>query len=379
MNNPPKISVILPCQNEEEALAGCIKEIQKVFVQENIDGEIIVSDSSSDQSPEIAVSLGAKLIRHGQDGYGNACLEGLRAAEGDIIIIADADGSYDFNFIPDFIKSFTDSCDLVIGNRFAGKMGKKVMPFFNHYLGNPFLSLVLRLFFRAKVKDAHCGMRAISREAFNKLDLKTGGMEFASEMIIKAVKKKMKIGEIPINYRSRQGRSKLRPLNDGWRHLRLMLLYSPTILFLIPGAILFLLGIIMTWLLYFGALSIWGLKFYYHPMFASSLLIIIGYQLIFFSLFAKKYAQTHLGERSLFLEKFSRFFNLEKLVLAGVAMFLAGLIIYVIILTKWIGSGFGNLAEIKNSIVALVLIVLGIQTITSSFMIGILDIRNTRH
>ena len=288
--------------------------------------------------------------------------------------MADSDGSYDFTEIPNFIKELNAGYELVIGNRFKGKIEKGAMPFSHQHIGNPILSAVLRLFFKTKVHDSHCGMRAITKSTLEKLNLRTTGMEFASEMIIKAAKSRLKIKELPINYYKRKGFSKLKSFSDGWRHLRFMLLYSPLFLFFIPGIILFLLGLISMFLLYFDSLIIFGIQFQYHPMFLSSLLVIIGYQLIIFALFAKTYAITHLDNKPIF-NKIYKYITIEKASIFGLLLSLFGLVIYLTIFIKWLSTGFGALQEAKNSIVALTLIILGIQTIFSSFMLSILGIK----
>jgi hypothetical protein len=249
------------------------------------------------------------------------------------------------------------------------------MPFSHKYIGNPILSSILRLFFNAKIHDTHCGMRAISKEALSKLNLQTTGMEFASEMIIQAIKNKLKIKQIPINYYKRKGKSKLKPFIDGWRHLRFMLLYSPMFLFFIPGIFLFILGIISGILFYFGKFSFFGIKFFYHPLFLSSLALIIGYQLIIFSAFAKTYAITALNENSKIMNKLYKYLTIKNASLSGLFAMFIGIIIYISIFFKWINSNFGSLNEVKNSILASTLIILGAQTIFSSFMLSILGIK----
>lgn len=370
-----KYSFVLPCRNEENAIAYCIERIKNSMESLDInDYEIIVSDSSTDNSPVIARKLGAKVIKHDKEGYGRAYLEGFKAAKGKYIICGDADGSYDFAEITRFVNYLEEGYDFVIGNRFEGKIEKKAMSWSHRYIGNPILSGALRLFFKAKVHDAHCGMRAITKESLEKLNLRTTGMEFASEMIIKAVRNNLRIKEVPIDYYKRKGKSKLRSFADGWRHLRFMLLYSPLFLFFIPGLIFFLIGIIsMAWV-YFGPPEILGIKIYYHPMFLSALFIIMGYQLIIFALFAKTYAITHLGDKSA-LDTIYGHLTIEKASIFGILIALAGGIIYLTIFLKWLSTGFGALHEEKNSIVALTLIILGIQTIFSSFMLSILGIK----
>ncbi|MBR9704727.1 glycosyltransferase family 2 protein [Candidatus Pacearchaeota archaeon] len=372
MTNNPEISIVLPCRNEEKALPNCLKKIKKVIIENNLNAEIIVSDSSTDNSPKIAKNHNVRLIKHDKIGYGIAYQEGFKEAYGKYIFMADADCTYDFNEIPNFIKYLKEGHDFVIGNRFAYKFEKNIMPWSHKYIGNPILSSILRLFFGTKIKDSHCGMRAISKKALESLDLKTKGMEFASEMVIKAHKKHLKIKELPIKYYPREGESKLSSFKDGWRHLKYMLLYSPLFLFFIPGLILFIIGIESMLWFYLGNPKILGIQLFFHPMFISSLFIIIGYQLIIFTAFSKIYALTHLGEENKLLDKLFKYFTIERVSLIGILILLIGIIIYTYILIKWISSGFGSLNEIKNSILALTLITIGVQSIFSSFMLSII-------
>jgi len=353
-NNTPEISIILPCQNEEKALGFCLSQISKTVKENYIDTEIIVSDSSTDGSPEIARKAGVILVKHDKSGYGTAYLEALKVAKGKYIFMADADGTYDFSELPRFLKYLREGYDFVIGDRFSGKMEKGAMPF-THKLGNPLLSGTLRLFFGTFINDSHCGMRAISKKSFADLNLQTTGMEFASEMIIKALRKNLKIKELPINYYRRKGKSKLKPVADSYRHMRFMLLYSPLFLFFIPGFLMFLPGAFLIFWFYFKNL--------YNLMFFPSLLTIAGYQLIIFSAFAKTYSITHLKESSAFMDKVYKYLSIERASILGLIIILAGL-----------GASFG-FAGIRNSIVALTLATLGVQTIFSSFMLSILSIK----
>jgi len=364
-----EISVILPCKDEEKTIGLCIKKIKIALVGK--DYEIIVSDSSKDRSAEIARSLGAKVIKHNLEGYGNAYLEGFKHAKGKIIILGDAGNTYDFLEIPILLK-YINNYDLVLGNRKFIQRGS--MPWLNRYIGNPLLSFLLRLFFNAKIKDAHTGFRAIRKEKLQKLNLTTTGMEFASEMIIKAIKNKLKIKEVPVHYYKRKGVSKLRSFRDGWKHLRFMLLYSPLFLFLIPGLVMFFFGILSMILLYFDLVIIRNFRFYYHPMFVSSLLIVLGFQLVTFGLFAKTYAVTHLGEKNITINLIDKIFTIEKSIIIGSLIFISGFIIGLHLLFKWITSGFGEFQEIKISIITLTLLFLGLQVIFSSFMLSILGI-----
>lgn len=372
----PELSIILPCRNEEASLEQSILQIKKVINQYKIPAEIIVSDSSTDSSPIIAKKNKIVLVKHDKEGYGLALIEGIKQAKGEYLFIADPDSSYDFNEIPKFYKALQEGADIVIGDRFRGKMEKKAMPFLHKYIGNPVLSLLARIFFNIKIRDSQCGMRAFTKKAYQELQLQTTGMEFASEMLMKASKKNLKIKEIPISYHPRAGHSKLRTFSDGWRHLRFMLIYSPFFLFFLPGLALFLLGSITFILLYFNLLTLWTIKLYYHPLFISSGLIIAGYQIIIFALFAKSYAHTHFQEPSKTISKISRIFSLEKIILIGILIFLSGIIIYLLITIQWIRSGFGELQAVKQAILALTLCIIGIQTCFSAFMLSILSIKN---
>lgn len=374
-NKSIDISIILPCRNEEQALAGCLIQIKSTIRKYKLHAEIIVSDSSSDNSPVIARKFGVKLIKHDKEGYGRAYLEGFREAQGKYFFMADPDGSYDFEEIPRFINKLQQGADFVIGNRFAGQMDKESMPWLHRHFGNPILSFILRVFFGSKIRDAHCGMRAIKKSSLQILNLHTTGMEFASEMVIKATKKNLRTDQLPINYHKRQGQSKLRMITDGWRHLRFMLLYSPLFLFFIPGSFLFITGLLGLTLSYFNLLYISTWHFQYHPMFFASALLITGYQLIFFAVFAKTYAMTHLEEDGLIMSKLHHYVTLEKGSLVGFVISTIGLILFIYIVTEWFQNDFGKLKQIKNSIVALSLLTIGIQTIFSSFMLSILSIK----
>lgn len=372
----PEISIILPCRNEEQALDFCLKQIKQVIKTKKINAEIIVSDSSTDNSPKIAKKHKVKIIKHNKEGYGNAYIEAFPHAKANYIFMADCDGTYDFNEIPKFIEELKQGADFIIGNRFSGNIEPGAMSFSHKFIGNPILSFILRLFFFTKIKDTQSGMRAITKQALNNLNLKTTGMELASEMIIKAIRNKLKIKELPISYYKRKGISKLKPFSDAWKHLRFMLLYSPLFLFFIPGIILFLIGLIYMILLYLSKINLFGIQLFYHPMFISALLIIIGYQLIFFAFFAKSYSLNHLGENeSNLMKKLYKLVTIEKASIFGILTAVIGLIIYTIIFINWLKSGFGALNEIKNSIVALTFITLGIQTIFYSFMLSILGIK----
>jgi glycosyltransferase involved in cell wall biosynthesis len=377
----PYISVVLPCLNEEKGLPVCFESILQVANRENLDIEIIVVDNgSTDSSMEIVKNLSIKhpnviLEIEKTKGYGSAYMHGLAAAKGKYIFMADADATYDFEDIPRFIKKLEEGNDMVVGNRFSGMMEANSMTFLHKWVGNPVLSSLVRLFFKIKIHDIHCGARALSKDAYSKLTLYTLGMEFASEMIIKAAKANFKITEIPIKYRMRIGESKLETFSDGWRHLRFILLYSPIVIFLIPGLLLFIFGALSMLMLYIGNFALFGITLYFHPMFLSSLCIILGYELIFFTGFSRIYAVTHLGDTDRAIEKLFKYLTLEKAIALGGIIAIASIIVFAIIFINWIGSNLGGLDQTKNLIVALTLAVIGIQTIMGSFMLSILGIK----
>ena len=369
----PELSIVLPCRNEEKAIGFCIHSIKKVLKEHNIQGEIIVSDSSIDNSPVIARKLGAQVIKHNKKGYGIACLEGCKAAKGSYIILADADGTYDFNNIPKFLHYLYTGYDFVIGNRFKGSIQKGAMPFLHRYIGNPLLSGLLKLFFNAKINDAHCGMRAITKKALDKLNLKTTGMEFASEMVLKAVQEKLRIKEIPINYHKRKEKSKLNSFSDGWRHLRFMLMYAPNYLFILPGISLILLGTMIMTLLLMGPIKINDFTLYTHPMIIGSFLTIVGYQIVNLGVYARTYAiSTGLKKKDTFVDLLAKYITFESGVMLGAIIILISLILGLHILLGWISEGFPALSKINNLIVILTLGVIGVQTLFSSFFLSIM-------
>lgn len=381
MDTKPKISIILPCLNEAEAIPECIESIQQTIVHHQLPAEIIVVDNAStDTSAEIVQKLQTsipylRLIHEPRRGYGSAYQAGFKAAQGETIVMLDIDTTYDASEIVSFLDMLNTGAMFVIGNRFTGRMSKNAMPWLHRYIGNPILSYLVRLLFGTRVQDVHCGMRAFKKEILPRLRLKTTGMEFASEMVIKALKAHIAIAEVPISYHARTGTSKLRSFADGWRHLRFILLYSPFVLFFIPGVVLFGIGVLTMSIIYFSKLEVLGIRFIVHPIFLSSLLSIIGFQLMAFAGFAKAYAVTHLGEESHFLEKILRYISIEKAVLIGFTAIAIGAAIYAYILYVWITNDFGSLNEIKNAVVGLTLATLGVQVISTSFMASIIGIQ----
>ena len=368
------VSIILPSKNEESTIEICLNKIKEVFKKENIKGEIIVSDSSTDRTSIIAKKLGARLISPSTEGYGSAYMAGFAAARGKYIIMGDADDTYDFNEMPKLLKPLKeDKTDLVLGSRIKGRIMPNSMPWHHKYIGNPSLSFILNLFFGADISDAHSGFRAITREALGRLDLHTTGMEFASEMLVQAVKKHLRIIEVPIHYYPRKTKSNLSSFSDGWRHLRFMLLYSPNYLFVIPGFIMFLLGLLMLITLLQGPITILGFKFDLHPMVFASLLAIVGFQVLIMGLFTKTYAaSSHLDEETRSVKLIYKYFSLERASVLGIIMIVIGVILSFDIIYSWFMSNFGPLFEVRRAIFSSTLIILGVQTIFSAFFLSIL-------
>lgn len=376
----PEISIVLPCLNEEEAIGGCIDTIQEIIARRQLSAEILVVDNAStDQSAAIAREHGARVVEQPVRGYGNAYLKGFEQARGKYIVMADADNTYDFNEIETFVEPLRQGYDLVMGNRFSGRMAKGAMTWSHRYIGNPILSGLLNLFFHTGIRDAHCGMRAFKTEAYQRMRLQTGGMEFASEMVINAAKAGLKIAERPIGYYPRVGDTKLRTVRDGWRHLRFLLLYSPTHLFLAPGAGLLLIGLVILSLLLPGPFLLFGHDWDVHMMILASVLAIIGLQIISFGLFARFFSLTEEldGERDRILQWLTKKFSLERGLLIGAVIFGAGLVIDGFVLVKWIAAHLGPLNEVRPAIYATTLMAIGIQIMFGSFFLSFLQFRKS--
>ena len=371
-----EVSIVMPCLNEGETLDTCIQKAQSTLEELGIQGEVVVADNgSTDASVAIAERHGARVVHQPLRGYGAAYLAGLAAAEGQYIVIGDSDDTYDFTDLERFITPLRDGCDFVIGNRLKGEILPGAMPKLHRYLGNPVLTGILNVLFRSGVSDAHCGMRSFTREAYQQMELQTTGMEFASEMVIKAIKTDLKIKEIPITYYPRKGESKLNSFRDGWRHLRFMLLLSPTYLFLIPGILLFLLGLIGTVTLLPGPLQIGNRAYDIHVMVLACLLCLLGYQVLLLGHSARTLSVTRGFSSSDPLIQFVyRHFTLEKGLLLGCVIFAVGFLIDGWIAYGWVKSGFGELQKVRPALFALLLMILGTQTIFSAFFVSMLGI-----
>ena len=380
IENKVEVSVVMPCLNEAQTIGTCVQKALRAMKALGVSGEVVVADNgSTDGSPLIASEAGARVVYQPQKGYGSAYLAGIGAAKGKYIIMGDSDDTYDFSNIEPFLTPLRNGYDFVIGSRFKGKMMPGAMSWSHRYLGNPILSGMLNLFFRAKISDSHCGMRSLTREAFEKMQLQTTGMEWASEMVIKAIKEDLKIAEVPIDYYPRKGESKLHSFRDAWRHIRFMLLYSPNYLFMIPGTLLFLLGLLCTFLLLPGPIKIGGHPYDVHVMTVTSIVTLLGYQIIHIGIYAKSYAfAIGLEKKDRFIEGLNHLFSLEKGLIVGIILFLFGFFLDARIAYLWIRSGFGPLNQIRPAILALIFMVLGVQTIFSTFFLSILGIQTQK-
>jgi len=368
-----RVSVVIPCLNEAESIVACVSTAHRVLREHGIPGEVIVADNGSeDGSAELARAAGATVVEELRRGYGNAYLAGFAAARGDYVVMIDADLTYDFNEIPRFVQELDEGAELVMGNRLNG-VEPGAMSMLSR-IGNPILSGFLNLLFRTPVGDAHCGMRALRRDVLPRLALRSTGMEFASEMVIRAVKSDLEIRELPIALHPREGESKLSPFRDGWRHLRLMLLYNPNFLFLLPGVLLGAAGALIM-LLVFAHAPLFGRTFYIHTLIGGSLLVIVGTQLFGFGLCGRAFAVNQLGDRDAFIERNSTRFRLEHGLLLGCALMATGLALAGVIVGTWIAHGLGSLSEERVTILAATLFIVGIQVFFTSFLLSIIGLR----
>lgn len=379
IDSPPvanvDISVVIPCLNEAEGVGICVAKAIDAFERMGVSGEVVVADNgSTDGSPEIAEKAGARVVHESRPGYGSAYLAGFAAAQGKYIVMGDADDTYDFSKIDDFIEKLDEGYEMVIGNRMAN-IQPGAMPWLHQYVGNPVLTRVLNIFFRSGVRDAHCGMRAFRREALDRLNLRTPGMEFASEMVLRSSKAGLKVADIDINYRPRIGESKLNTFSDGWRHLRFLLVHSPTHLFLAPGLALFAAGV-LAMLTVLTGIDLFGREWDLHAMIAGAMMSIVGSQIVSLGLSAKAYGVYHLGEEDRLHDHFEGKIRLEHGLMAGAFVVLIGLIVTAWVVIKWIGSDFGTLSEQSMLVFGMTLGVLGLQLIFTSFFMSIVGMHS---
>ena len=371
------VSVVIPCLNEEENIDRCVRAAQHALSAAGLRGEVIVVDNASeDRSGALAAAAGATVVHEPRRGYGSAYLAGLAAARGDYIVMADADLTYDFADIPRFVEKLAAGADLVMGDR-MDNIEPGAMPWLHRYIGNPLLTGTLNLFYRTGVRDAHCGMRALRREAIPRLDLRTTGMEFASEMVVRAARERLVIDELPITYHLRGGESKLSSFRDGWRHLRYLLVHSPLYLFLLPGALMAALGLVLS-ITVLGNLSVFGRQWYMHTQIAGALLLVVGVQVIGMGLCAQAYATYYVGHHQRWFDAFRSRFGLEHGLMAGSVIAVGGLAVVTVVVVRWIQRGFGPLAEEQLALTGATLVIIGVQVFFTSFLLSILGLHRTR-
>ncbi|MDR7185320.1 glycosyltransferase involved in cell wall biosynthesis [Microbacterium trichothecenolyticum] len=377
--NAIELTILMPCLNEAETLATCVEKAQGFLDRTGISGEVLISDNgSTDGSQEIAADLGARVSPASRRGYGAALINGIDTARGRYVIMGDADDSYDFEHLEPFVERLRGGADLVMGNRFKGGIAEGAMPPLHKYLGNPVLSGIGQLFFRPNIGDFHCGLRGFNRKRIQELGLQTTGMEFASEMVVKASLSRYRIEEVPTTLK-KDGRSRpphLRSWHDGWRHLRFLLLFAPRWLFVYPGLIAFFLGALAVAVLAFGGVQVFGIGFDVTTMVYSSALCVLGFQSLLFFWLTKLYA-TQEG----FLPASARYraivakWSAERGLLAGLALFVLGIVLGIIQVIRWGSLDFGaqDAAEaVRIAIPSALGMILGFQTIMMSFFSGVL-------
>jgi glycosyltransferase involved in cell wall biosynthesis len=372
-----EVSVVIPCLNEAGSIQTCVRASHEALDAGGYRGEVIVVDNGSeDGSGDLAKAAGARVIVEPERGYGNAYLAGLAEARGTYIVMLDADMTSDAGEIPRFVEELRDGGQLVIGNR-MDQIHPGAMPWLHRRVGNPVFTGLLNRLFGANVKDAHCGMRALRREVLPELELRTSGMELASEMVIRAAKLHLDIREFPIEYRPREGESKLSTWRDGWRHLRFLLIHSPTHLFLVPGAIMAGLGVVII----AGVLaqvSFFGRQWDIHAEIGGSLLLVLGVQVMALGLCAMAYGVYFMGEKDSWFDRMRAKFTLEDGLLIGGLVAIAGLIFGGILVGIWINRGFGSLSEQQLAVLAATLITVGAEIFFTSFLLSILGLRRRR-
>jgi glycosyltransferase involved in cell wall biosynthesis len=377
-----ELSIVMPCLNEAETLANCIRKARIYIERSGVSAEIVIGDNgSTDGSQEIAAGLGARVVPVSIRGYGAALRGAIAAAHGRYCIVGDSDGSYDFEHLDNFVQKLREGYDLVMGNRFKGRAEKGAMPWKNRYIGNPILSAIGIILFRARIGDFHCGIRGFSKSAFQRMDLRTTGMEFASEMVIKATMMEMKIAEVAVTL-AHAGRSRpphLRPYRDGWRHLRFMLMYSPRWLFLYPGTVLILLGMaVCAWLLP-GPRVVHGIGLDVHTLLYAFVSVLLGFQLVAFAVFTKVFGISEgLLPEDPRLNRFFRFITLETGLAAGGLLIALGMGGSIFAVAGWAEASFPALDPVhmlRIVMPAVFSLTLGVQIVFSSFFLSILGLR----
>jgi glycosyltransferase involved in cell wall biosynthesis len=374
----PEISVVIPCLNEEEAVGKVVDQALDGIRRSGRTGEVIVVDNgSTDRSAEVAAEHGAIVVREERPGYGSAYLAGLTHARGSYIVMGDADETYPMRDLAPFVERLAAGDDLVMGSRFEGTIHGEAMPWLNRHIGNPILTGLLNVLFGVKISDAHCGMRAVRRDALPVLDLHSTGMEFASEMVFKAFRRKLRISEIPIDYYPRVGESKLNRFGDAWRHVKFMLLYSPSWLYFVPGVLLLLLGALGAIVLAAGPVTVLGRTWQIHTLFACIFAVLLGSQIVQLGIFARAFAASHLGERDPWVDRARGRLSVEHGLVGGGILLAIGLLTILVIFVNWAIDGFGALSHEYATAIGFTLLALGTQVILGSFFLALLTMRTT--
>lgn len=376
-----ELTILMPCLNEAETLAACIGKARGFLARTGIAGEVVIADNgSTDGSQDLARSLGARVVDVPERGYGAALAGGIQAARGRFVIMGDADDSYDFANLDAFVAALRNGADLVMGNRFAGGIAPGAMPWHHRYIGNPVLSAVGRLFFRTTIGDFHCGLRGFSRAAILSLNLRTSGMEFASEMVVKATLAQLDLREVPttLDNDGRSRRPHLRSIRDGWRHLRFLLLFSPRWLFLYPGIALLAVGLVVGAVLLPGPATFGRISFDVHTFLVAALCIIVGLQSISFAIIGRRFASRYgFIPRSSTYDRLLEALTLERILLVAIILMLIGMAALVWGLGEWAKRDFGHLnpsSTMRPVILAMTALVSGFQLMMSGFMSSMINI-----
>jgi glycosyltransferase involved in cell wall biosynthesis len=368
-----QVSVVIPCLNEALTIEECVRAAFTALDDARLDGEVIVVDNGSDDgSGDLARRAGAMVVEEPRRGYGSAYLTGLAAARGDYVVMVDADLTYDLGEIPRFVAELDDGAQVVIGNRMNG-LHPGAMPLLSR-IGNPILSRFLRALHGTSVRDAHCGIRALRRDVLPVLGLRTTGMEFASEMVIRAARARLEMREIAVELHPRAGESKLAPFRDGWRHLRLILVYNPTFLFLWPGAVMLAAGVVVM-LLVLSSATPFGQHLYIHSLIVGSLLVILGVQAIGCGICARAYGVYFIGEQDELFDRMRARFTLEHGVVVAGLVIVAGIALFALLVARWGEHGFGHLSEQRLAVLAMTAIAVGAQVFFTSFLLSVIGLR----
>jgi len=374
----PVVSVVMPCLNEAEGVGVCVEKARKALAAMGVAGEVVVVDNgSTDGSPEIAARAGARVVHERRRGYGAAYLRGFQEARGRYLVMGDADDTYDFSEIARFVAPLeAGGVDMVMGTRLKGHILPGAMSWSHRWIGNPILSGMLQLMFKTRISDSHCGMRSFTRAAYDRMSLRTQGMEFASEIVVNALREGLRVQEIPITYRPRIGESKLVGLRDAWRHIRFMLVYSPSYLFQLPGLLLVLLGAVLVAWLSRGPRELFGHQWDFHVLLFGAVALILGYNLMLFDVLAKTFSmEAGLARPGRWLAVLGRLFTLERGLVVGVLLFLAGAGLEIKIVADWVRSGYGPLMAVRGIVIGMTAMVLGAQTVFASFLVSLMSIK----